>query len=170
MGVMSRHTGAPACARTVIAPIVHKYLPSVSCIGTSDTIGPIFQISQSGMKGSPSTGPRPCTGGAHWLFPFWKKPRFTVPGYSKIWPWPRKKRSSYLASKALSTGSACDYSSFSVKGLYGPVRALLACVMVFGGSLSRFRALVWGFLPRCESCRPWKKPCLSLPWLAVLVS
>ena len=70
--------------------------------------------------------------GAHWLFPFWKKPRFTVPGYSKIWPWPRKKRSSYLASKALSTGSACDYSSFSVKGLYGPVRALFACVMVFG--------------------------------------
>ena len=67
-----------------------------------------------------------------------------------------KNRPSYLTSKALSTVPACDYSSFRVKRLYGPARGLLACVMGFRGSLSRFRALVWGHRQRCESCRPWE--------------
>ena len=44
-----------------------------------------------------------------------------------------KNRPSYLTSKALSTVPACDYSSFGVKRLYGPVRVLLACVMGFRG-------------------------------------
>ena len=69
-----------------------------------------------------------------------------------------KNRPSYLTSKALSTVPACDYSSFGVKRLYGPVRMLLACVMGFRGSLSRFRALVWVHQQRCESCRPWEGP------------
>lgn len=77
-----------------------------------------------------------------------------------------KNRPSYLTSKALSTVPACDYSSFRVKRLYGPARGLLACVMGFGCSLSRFLALVWVFLPRCEGAgHGGRAAALSLGWL-----
>ena len=47
----------------LLTPIAHKYFQSIGVASTSDTIGPIFQISQSGMNEKGSAWCRPCTGG-----------------------------------------------------------------------------------------------------------
>ena len=173
----------------LIAPIVYKYFHASMSIGASATIGPIFQISQSGMKGE-HLDKLPAMSKRHLA-------ALSVRTYSKIWPWlpgllstirrawlhlapssgslpkiclPSKKCPSNLASKALSWAPACD--------------SLLLASNVCTGLLGRFSRVSWVFGALCHVFGPWYGAIgnvvrvaghgrglpHSLPWLAVLLS
>ena len=140
----------------LLTPIVYKYFRAIGNFGASATIGPIFQISQSGMNGRGSAWCRPCTGGRIGYFHFGnnhaslfrdtrKSGLTSKKNAPHIWLL-RRFRECPLVITHLLASNACT-------GLLG---CFSRVSWVFGGSLSRFRALVWVHRQRCESCRPWE--------------
>lgn len=141
------------------APIVHKYFCSISIFNTSATIGPMFQISQSGMKGE-HLDKRPAMSRSHLAALFYRSETFggiLSKSAPQIWLLRR----------------------FRGRPLITHLLASNACT----GLLGRFSRVSWVFRVLCHVFGPWYGSIgnvvrvaghgrglpHSLPWLAVHV-